>query len=201
MRSRDLEITLRCSVSLGHADDLESRSKQQWTRTDESTRRQISRKVLAIDGVERVEQRNIRAEDLDVNQVIHLQAGFCEYGTNSIEHVSRFLGGILRKFHSSRFETDAAGDIEGVASHDGVAEGQIGASARQIEMAFLIGGAQSSSVKGSPTLVRWLAADKILPLVDAGRYRQIEEADHHFFIGLSTPAHRGFRIGIVGIVP
>src|SRR6185437_1524463 len=51
-------------------------------------------------------------------------------------------------------------------------------------------------------LVRWVrsVSHEVLPFIHAWGYGDIEEADHHFLIGLAAPADGLFRIRIVRIV-
>ena len=50
-------------------------------------------------------------------------------------------------------------------------------------------------------LLRWAAlADEVMGLVEIGAHCYVEEADHHFIVGLIAPANGGVGIGIVGII-
>src|SRR5271168_4662747 len=118
-----LELILRQSAEMGllavaYGDRLqfEMSSTQQRAGADEFSGRQIlGREICPIDGVEFIEERQVRARNLDVYQIVHRQSPSRQRGLYAVEEqmdLDLHVGGSLPRFG---IEADTAGKVERVA--------------------------------------------------------------------------------------
>src|SRR5437764_1415691 len=95
---------------------------QQRRRSNKLARWQLlSREVAAIGGVELVVERQIRAGNLDVNEIIHAHARLYQRGLHVVQKELDFLvdlGGCL----PSLVQSNSPGQIQRVARKNGSAE-------------------------------------------------------------------------------
>ncbi len=118
----------------GDGLQFEVTAAKERSGSDEFAGRQIlGGEVAFVDGIELVEEREVSASDLDVDEVVHGHASLCESALEAVEHQFNFfvnLGGRLSGF---RIETDSAGQIESVAGEDAVAERRLNGFLGRVE--------------------------------------------------------------------
>src|SRR5215813_13877214 len=112
---------------------LEMRAAQQSPRSDESSRRKILLEIASINWVEFVVERNVGAEDLHSDQVVHSHSSLGQYVLNPVDHQPSLLFDIARNLVGLRVSAQPSGQIERVADHHAVAERGGDGSVRQID--------------------------------------------------------------------
>src|SRR6266446_2164991 len=136
-RARDIEGVLSpastsrtlthsaCLVPDGNGLQLEMAAAQQCCCSDELARGQVlGSEVGAIDAVEFVEEREVRAGNLHVDQIVHGHTSLLESGLNLVEQDLDFVvdfGGRLARL----VQADAPCQVQRIAGQNGVTEWQL----------------------------------------------------------------------------
>ena len=84
----------------------------------------LLREVGAVDFVELVVERQVRAEHLHRDQVVHRHLSCGERLLHSVKHEPNLLFDICRRFAGCRIDSEFAGEIQRVADEHAVAERQ-----------------------------------------------------------------------------
>jgi hypothetical protein len=111
-----------CLVADGDGLQLEMAAAQQRGRSDEFARGQVlGSEVGAVDSVEFVEEREVRAGNLHVDQIVHGHTGLLESGLDLIEQDLDFVvdfGGDLARL----IQADPPCQVQRIAGQDAAAE-------------------------------------------------------------------------------
>src|SRR5262245_16440511 len=108
----------------GDPDDLEVTPAQERPRPDEGPRRELALEVRRVDLVEAVVERQIRAEDLHLDEVVHRQPLELELLLEVVEHRARLLLGIGGRLAGRGIEPEGAGQEDEAARQTRGAERQ-----------------------------------------------------------------------------
>src|ERR1700758_2732097 len=100
---------------------------------DERARRKILRELRAVGGVELVVEREIGAENLHEDEVIHAHASGRKGVFVIIEKIFEFVFNFLGSLAGLGIEADASRKVERVSSKDGFAERQLGDRTRRVD--------------------------------------------------------------------
>src|SRR5262249_20741813 len=101
---------------------LKMAATEKRTRSHKCARRKILGEVAAIKAVELVVEREVRAEHLDIREVVHGHPGLRQSVFDSIEQQADFLLELLRRLSSLGIDANPTGQIKGVAHEHTVAE-------------------------------------------------------------------------------
>src|SRR5260370_9234873 len=99
---------------------------QQRSRSEEFPRWQVfSREVALVNGIELLEERQVRACNLYVHQVVHGHPGLRQDRLLPVQQVLYLVFNLLRRFPRPRIQPDPASEIESIPRQNRVAEGQL----------------------------------------------------------------------------
>ena len=98
--------------------NFKTRAEQKRSGAEESARGKFAGEIGAVNGVEFFEERNVRAKNLNENEVVHAETGAGERFAEGVEHAARFLLGIRGDFLRLRIEADVAAQIKSVAGEN-----------------------------------------------------------------------------------
>src|SRR5437868_5688503 len=107
------------------AVDLEMAAAQQRTGTDEGPRRIILSEITLVDVIEFSIERDVRAEDLDEDDIVHGHAGLGEHGLYAVKHDADLLLQVVGRLAGFGIDTNAPRDVQRVAHEHAVAEGRL----------------------------------------------------------------------------
>ena len=116
---------------------LEMAAAEEWTRSHKCARRKILGEVVAIDAVELVVECEVRAEHLDIHEVLHGHPGLCQSVFDPIEQQMDFLLEVLRRLAGLGIDANPTGQIKGVPHEHAIAERRLkGRAGRLIARRF-----------------------------------------------------------------
>src|SRR5215470_1904994 len=104
---------------------LEVTTTEEGTCTDESAGWVVFGEIGLIDGIELIEQGEVRAKHLNVDEVVHGHASLGKSTLHAVHHKFDFLVEFGGRLAGLGVEADAPGKIERVANHNAVAEGRL----------------------------------------------------------------------------
>ena len=107
----------------GNRLQFEMAAAQERACSDEFPCRIVFRgEVAFVDGVELVEEGQVGAGDLHVDEVVHGHAGLGQRAFQAIEHELDLILDFRRRLAGFRIEADSAGQVERIAGENSVAE-------------------------------------------------------------------------------
>src|SRR5579859_2115028 len=109
-----------------HSDalDLEMRAKKQRPRADKRARRKIMREICAVNRIELLEQRDVRAKHLHKNKILHRERRAGKGAAKTIEHEANFPFDIGGNFLRRRIQAQVAAHVERIANQHAIRKRQ-----------------------------------------------------------------------------
>src|SRR5215467_16094852 len=107
---------------------------QDGTRPYKLAGRKLFAEVGLVNGVELVIKRQVGRGDLHVNQIVHVHAGLGQNVFFAVQKKLDLVFDLVRRLAGLRVESDAPGQIEGIADEYAVAERGLHAFAGKVDI-------------------------------------------------------------------
>src|SRR6267378_3189287 len=113
---------------------FEVRPAQQRPRAHKLARWKIlGRKIASVNRIERIEERQVRARNLHIHQVVHGHARLRQHRFLSVQQILNLILDFLRRLSSFRIQSEPPRQVQRIPRKDSVAERKLRAQLPQLD--------------------------------------------------------------------